>query len=744
MIAKKIENPKKSSSKRERITALLEYIYAPEREDTEEKCTHAGGVNFLSEDTAGRIGEMLAVAHQAPRSRDPVEHYVFSWPEDEEPEGEHVDALIATLRREMSRRGKARDRAAAERLLIAYALHEDTDHHHVHVVVLRVDPETGRPVEINRGFDRDLIQRVAAQVEHTQNWRPTKNKRFRVGPDGQVVPTDPNPEAPDRPRASETKKPPQQVRDRSHRKGEPSVLERAIEKLAPIFENAGPWNEPGGLNEQLAAAGAEYRLKGGGAVVDYEGVTMRASSISRQASPRALEKRFGQPYEPPREAALTPELQAIAATPPPGDGPPLAAAPPPPAPPDEIDPVAVRAILQVAEKWPTLHEALRRAGYRYERKGSGAIIRAGNLTMRASQIWRGASLAHMERRLGKFQPAPPEPGAIDPKAPLAAERAAFAEAEHAQAIEQELAESDARHRDADARRAQKERHAAEREQAAKAATATQPDDAPAIDNLARALAAVHALAERQAAEREALRRRQQRASKARQRRRAPALVFDQWLHRISAWCRRLIGPSEPADRGPATQPWQPVPCRRPPAIRHALEHRGVRRRDGTVAYLDRKGVARFIDNGDRLILLQDPPPHDALADCLLLLPVLYAEREDALEFRGPKEVCARVDAIAGKRGQRVITREHAHPVALAAERWRCEPQLTGSTWTYTIHDRERPKWSHVIGDREQAAVFMATVLAPDQAAPSLQDITAARGFIGDEEGRVRQRARVPK
>ena len=666
MIAKKIANPKRSASKRERITALLEYIYAPEREDSTEKCAHSGAVNFMTDSIAGRVGEMLAITLQATRSRDPVEHYVWSWPKGEQPNAAHVDALIGTLRQEIVRSAKPAQRAAAERLLIAYSLHVDTKNHHVHTVISRVDPESGRPIEINRGFDIDLIQRVAAEVEHAQGWQVEKNKRFRVRPDGKVVPTEPNPDTPDRPKPRKLRQPSQPTRDRAHRAQSPSITEQAIKELGPILAQATRWDGDDGLHAQLAAAGATYRRKGGGAVVEYQGTTLKASSIDRKASLRALEKRFGQPYEPPRQAALTPELQAIAATPPPADGPPMAPAPPPPAPPDEIDPVAVRAILEDAKNWPALHEALRRAGYRYERKGSGAIIRAGNLTMRASQIWRGASLAHMERRLGEVQPAPPEPAAIDPNAPLAAERAAFAEAEHAQAIEQERAESDARHRDADARRAQKERHAAEREQAAKAAAA-QPDDAPAIDNLAHALAAVHALAERQAAEREALRRRQQRASKARQRRRAPALVFDQWLHRISAWCRRLLPPKEPATPGPATQPWQPVPCRRPPAIRHALEHRGVRRRDGTVAYLDRQGVARFIDDGNRLILLQDPPPHDALADCLMLLPALYAQREDALEFRGPKEVCARVDAIAGERGQRVITREHAHPVAVGGE-----------------------------------------------------------------------------
>ncbi|MYD95112.1 MAG: relaxase/mobilization nuclease domain-containing protein, partial [Chloroflexi bacterium] len=323
MIAKKIENPKKSAGKRERITALLEYIWAPDRDDTTEKCTHAGAVNFLTNDTTGRIGEMLAVALQATRSRDPVEHYVCSWQKGEHPSPDQVDELIATLRREMSRQGRARDRAAAERLLIAYALHEDTKNDHAHVVVLRVDPATGRPVEINRGFDRDLIQRVAARVEHAQGWAVEKNKRFKVGRDGNVVPVRPNPKAPDRPAPRQGRKPSQRVRDRAHRAGTPSVTEHAIEKLGPIFERAGPWNAPGGLYEQLAAAGAEYRLKGGGAVVEFEGVTMKASDISRQASPRALEKQYGQPYEPPRRPVLTPELQAIAATPPPGDGPPL-------------------------------------------------------------------------------------------------------------------------------------------------------------------------------------------------------------------------------------------------------------------------------------------------------------------------------------------------------------------------------------------------------------------------------------
>ena len=52
---------------------------------------------------------------------------------------------------------------------------------------------------------------------------------------------------------------------------------------------------------------------------------------------------------------------------------------------------------------------------RYERKGSGAILWVGDTAIKASSADRHASLFHLEKRLGAYQPAPPPPS-LEPHA----------------------------------------------------------------------------------------------------------------------------------------------------------------------------------------------------------------------------------------------------------------------------------------------------------------------------------------
>ena len=134
MIAKKIRNPRHSASKTERISALLGYVRTQEREDGTEKCVYSGARGFLCDTDAGQMAEMLALAHEAPRSRDPITHYVLSWREDEHPTKQQIERAVDICLAELGMEGHQ----------VVYALHADTDHDHLHLIVNRVHPESGR------------------------------------------------------------------------------------------------------------------------------------------------------------------------------------------------------------------------------------------------------------------------------------------------------------------------------------------------------------------------------------------------------------------------------------------------------------------------------------------------------------------------------------------------------------------------------------------------------------------------
>ncbi|MBD5417612.1 MAG: relaxase/mobilization nuclease domain-containing protein, partial [Desulfovibrio sp.] len=63
-----------------------------------------------------------------------------------------------------------------------------------------------------------------------------------------------------------------------------------------------------------------------------------------------------------------------------------------------------RKILEEAGSWQELHEGLREAGLRFERKGSGGIVFVGDKAIKASSIDRRFSLAKLCKRLGDFIP----------------------------------------------------------------------------------------------------------------------------------------------------------------------------------------------------------------------------------------------------------------------------------------------------------------------------------------------------
>ena len=401
MVVKKVKNPKKSSSKAVRITRLTTYVRAPETEQRGEKCIYANARNFITDTPDGQAAEMIALAEESVRSKDPIVHYVLSWPDGEEPSPDQVDAAVDIYVNELG--------VPAHQ--VVYGLHADTDNIHLHIVINRVHPDTCKCIDIGNGFDIETAHRAIARIEHAQGWRPEQRGRYRVLDNGKVErrragpgPSDP----PGRGAAHQA--------DTAQPLDESSALRIAIKTGAPIIKRARSWEQ---LHRELAEVGMRYEKTGSGATVFVAGMAFKASQVDRQASLSKLQTRLGD-YEP-GPGQPTPEN-------------PRTAEPDAPKRPGQrqVDRehrtgeksalrIAIESgapILRDAQSWEELHRKLAEVGLRYQKTGSGATVFVGDIGVKASSVDRQASLSKLKakERLGEYVP-PAQPVAVRPRTP---------------------------------------------------------------------------------------------------------------------------------------------------------------------------------------------------------------------------------------------------------------------------------------------------------------------------------------
>lgn len=278
MIAKKVPNPKASASKSARASGLVNYITEPERENGLEKCIHHEADNFICDDLASQTAEMIALATDNVRSKDPIDHWILSWRADERPTVEQAREAVATTIKHFGLEGHQ----------VIWGLHDDTKNMHVHIAVNRVHPETLKVIKINKGFDREASQQAIALIEHAQGWKPESGSRYQI--------IDSKPERREKVTDKQLE-PSRKALDMEIQTGTKSVQRTGIEEAAPIISNAKTWAE---LHTAMQAAGMSYERKGSGAVIQVGDVTLKASDVDRKASIGALQKRLG-PYQPPKE-----------------------------------------------------------------------------------------------------------------------------------------------------------------------------------------------------------------------------------------------------------------------------------------------------------------------------------------------------------------------------------------------------------------------------------------------------------
>ena len=248
MIVKKVPTSKAAAPKSmaHNVRALVDYISGPSAGGDGEKVEHRGAENLLNVDHGGQVEEMIDLAEVAQRSPQPVQHWIISWREGEQPTAAQADAAVATFLDEMG---------LAEHQVI-YALHRDTKNCHLHLAVNRVHPDTEKVVTVNNGFDHEVAHRAIARIERDQGWQREDRALFLARPDGQLERS--------RPRGVIKRQPSGPARDFEERVGECSAQRIALEVAAPIIREARSWNE---MHEALAREGIRFERKGSGAIL---------------------------------------------------------------------------------------------------------------------------------------------------------------------------------------------------------------------------------------------------------------------------------------------------------------------------------------------------------------------------------------------------------------------------------------------------------------------------------------------
>ena len=278
MIVKKVKSYK-AKNKAASIRDLTDYIREPHNQNPDEKVIYANGRGFLCDSHAAQREEMVSLAAESVRSKNPVNHYIMSWREGEQPSPDQVEEAVSIFMEELG----IKDHQAI------YALHKDTDNLHLHLAINRVHLETLKAVKINNGFDIEAAHKAIARIENVQGWQREQNGRYQVLENGELGREHYDLEKP--------RQPDQKKRDMENRTGEKSAERIAIEDGAPIIKKAQTWEQ---LHRELAVKGMRYEKTGSGATLFVGDVGVKASSADRGASLSKMQKRLGA-YEPPRQ-----------------------------------------------------------------------------------------------------------------------------------------------------------------------------------------------------------------------------------------------------------------------------------------------------------------------------------------------------------------------------------------------------------------------------------------------------------
>jgi hypothetical protein len=255
------------------FSGLASYLEHGDKGQSAERVAWSSGENLPTNapSTASRI--MSATANDNARTQKPVYHLSLSWDH-----GDQVDkeAMLEQSREVLKDLGLEKHQA----LILA---HNDTDHSHVHIMVNRVDPETGKAWSNSHDYTR--IEASLRRIEVERGLRQVPGHHHRLK--GQ--------EAPDRADGFSTG----ELR-RAQRTNQKPFAE-LVKDAAPHFDQVKTWGQ---LHKELAEEGLHLIKSGRGLSISDGDEAVKASSVTRKASLSALERRLGK-YEPERAIGPT-------------------------------------------------------------------------------------------------------------------------------------------------------------------------------------------------------------------------------------------------------------------------------------------------------------------------------------------------------------------------------------------------------------------------------------------------------
>ncbi len=244
--------------------------------------------------TAIAILDATAAAARRKTGSSPVYHVTLAWQEGEHPTAKQIDAACAQVLGALGFEGHE----------ALWALHRDTDHDHVHLIVNRVHPD-GSTAKVPR-LDWLILDQAMREIERAQGWNhspgPYVVLETRAGP--QVVRMS-RAERRERGLLAEGPQTSPGAADAAHREAGASFQAWAAGGPAQAIKTA--LDAPGVTWERLHQQAARYGLriepKGSGMVVttrldDGRTLAAKASQLGRWASKAELEKRLG-PWQPP-------------------------------------------------------------------------------------------------------------------------------------------------------------------------------------------------------------------------------------------------------------------------------------------------------------------------------------------------------------------------------------------------------------------------------------------------------------
>lgn len=277
------------SSSGRSFRALARYLVHGRSGQEHDRIEWSTGRNLPTSEPEIAAKIMRATAAQSTRVELPVYHLTISFdPRDRDRLSRATMERVAD--RVLDRLGLAEHQA----VIVA---HRDREHPHVHIMLNRVHPDTGRAWE--RWQDHLTIQAVLREEERALGLTIVPGRLAAV--DGLAMPERTGVTSGERRHAART--------------GEPIFADRVRAHLAD-YRVAVSWRD---LEAQLALDGLRLEPRGQGLVITDGTHYARASRVARELSLRQLEARFGiayadrehEPPVPPAVAQLARELRAM-------------------------------------------------------------------------------------------------------------------------------------------------------------------------------------------------------------------------------------------------------------------------------------------------------------------------------------------------------------------------------------------------------------------------------------------------